>query len=166
MVICMKRRKGIFLFWGLVLVVIYTTLECLKLIPEKIYYDSDFGYERIKSNLDVEGDSIDDYQDILEGARIYVKKNSPYKSAYYSGGYPTNECAICADVIWYAFQNAGYDLKKMVDENIKNYPEVYSTIEKADPNIDFRRVKNLKIFFDRHAISLTLNTKKNGKVEI
>lgn len=157
----MKKKNGLILFLSLtLLVILYITLECLNLIPQKVYYDEDFGYHRIKSDCDQDNDSIDDYQDILEGARKYVKENHPYKSAYYAGGYPTDEYAVCTDVIWYAFKNAGYDLKNMVDEDIKNHPEDYPTIKKADPNIDFRRVKNLKIFFDRNATSLTLDTKK------
>lgn len=140
----MKKKKGLILFLSLTLLVtVYITLECLNLIPKKIYYDEDFGYHRIKSDCDKDNDSIDDYQDILEGAREYVKRKPLYKSAYYAGGYPTDEYAVCTDVIWYAFQNAGYDLKKMVDEDIKNHPEAYPMIEKRDSNIDFRRVKNL-----------------------
>ena len=34
---------------------------------------------------------------------------------------------------------------------------LYTTISEPDPNIDFRRVVNLKIFFDRHAQSLSVD---------
>lgn len=43
--------------------------------------------------------------------------------------------------------NAGYNLRDLVDEDIRENMELY--------NIDFRRVKNLKIFFDRNASTLT-----------
>lgn len=156
----MENKKGIFLLIGVIFItVIYIVLNSLSFIPDKIYYDGDFGYKRLKSNLDADGDSIDDYQDILEGAREYVKRNPPYKSSYYKDGYPTDEYAVCTDVIWYALKHAGYDLKEMVDEDIENFPEAYPSIIKRDSNIDFRRVMNLKIFFDRHAISLTTDIK-------
>lgn len=63
---------------------------------------------------------------------------------------------MCADVIWRAFENAGYNLKEMIDEDIKNNINEYQRVEgKPDPNIDFRRVPNLKVFFERNAIKLT-----------
>lgn len=88
----MENKKGIFLLIGVIFItVIYIVLNSLSFIPDKIYYDGDFGYKRLKSNLDADGDSVDDYQDILEGAREYVKRNPPYKSSYYKDGYPTEE---------------------------------------------------------------------------
>lgn len=45
----------------------------------------------------------------------------------------------------------------MVDQDIKARPESYPKVEKPDNNIDFRRVRNLRIFFEEHAISLTLD---------
>ena len=42
------------------------------------------------------------------------------------------------------FAAAGYDLKSLVDGHIAENPELYP--DEADPNIDFRRVKNLYIF--------------------
>ncbi len=152
--------KKIFPFLLTFLVFSFIILDTFRIIPDTVFYDDDFGFERLKSNLDKDSDSIDDYQDIVEGAREYVSLKPPYKSAYYKGGYPLDEYTVCTDVIWYAFSNAGYDLKSMVDEDIKNNLEEYTTIEKPDPNIDFRRVRNLKIFFDRHAISLTTDTRK------
>ena len=56
-----------------------------------------------------------------------------------------------------AFQSvhhAGYDLMELVNEDIKNNKELYD-IDAVDKNIDFRRVKNLKVYFDNNAISLT-----------
>lgn len=71
-------------------------------------------------------------------------------------GYPPEEEGVCTDVVWRAFYNAGYSLKDMVDEDIKNNVEQYPRVNgKPDPNIDFRRVSNLKIFFERNTNILT-----------
>jgi uncharacterized protein YijF (DUF1287 family) len=43
----------------------------------------------------------------------------------------------------------------MVDNDIKSRPEAYIQITKHDTNIDFRRVRNLRVFFDKYAVSLT-----------
>ena len=131
---------------------------------EKVYYAEDFGIEIIRSSKDYNNNGIDDYTDILLGARKDAENKPTYKSAYYAGGYPPDDEGVCTDVIWRAFQNAGYYLKDMVDEDIKNNVEIYPRVNgKPDPNIDFRRVPNLKVYFDRNAISLTKNIKDIDK---
>lgn len=45
---------------------------------------------------------------------------------------------------------------ELVDEDIKAYPDDYN-IESPDKNIDFRRVRNLKIWLKNNAVSLTTN---------
>lgn len=111
-------------------------------------------YPFTASECDADGDGLDDYTDILEGAREYIATDPVYKSEYYEGGYPDDGCGVCTDVIWQAFDSAGYDLKQLVDEDVRQALEEYD-IDRADPNIDFRRVKNLRVFFDRNAESLT-----------
>ena len=44
----------------------------------------------------------------------------------------------------------------LVADDIATNPNDYD-ISEPDRNIDFRRVKNLKVFFKNHAISLTLD---------
>jgi len=128
---------------------------------KKVYYAEDFGIEVILSKNDMDNDGIDDYTDILQGARKEAESKPKYKSAYYSGGYPPDSEGVCTDVIWRAFKNAGYNLKDMVDEDIKNNVEKYPRVSgKPDPNIDFRRVPNLKVYFERNAITLTTDLSK------
>ena len=61
---------------------------------------------------------------------------------------------MCTDVVAFALKNAGYDLMEMVQTDIQNNPQDYD-ISKPDSNIDFRRVRNLKVFFAHTAVSLT-----------
>lgn len=125
-------------------------------INKKIYYAKDFGIEVIKSNIDFDNDGIDDYTDIMLGARKDAENCPTYKSTYYPGGYPPHNEGVCTDVIWRAFKNAGYNLKDLIDEDIKNNTNQYTRVAgKPDPNIDFRRVPNLITFFSRNADSLT-----------
>lgn len=117
--------------------------------------------ERIYSDIDFDNDGIDDYSDILEGAKIEAKNKPTYRSAYYAGGYPPDDEGVCTDVIWRAFKNAGYLLKDMVDEDIKNNVDKYPRVQgKPDPNIDFRRVLNLKVYFERNQLVLTNDLSK------
>lgn len=109
---------------------------------------------------DQDEDSIFDLEDMVQGARTYVNTKPRYKDAYYAGGYPPSKEGVCTDVIWQAFQAAGYDLKAMLDEDIKNNPVAYPRVAgNPDPNIDFRRVQNLHAFCKRYATELTLEVK-------
>jgi len=89
-----------------------------------------------------------------EESNNYIKTNPKYKSKYYNTGYPDDEYGVCTDVVAFALKDAGYDLMVLVNEDIKNNKELYD-IDAVDKNIDFRRVKNLKVYFDNNAISLT-----------
>ena len=123
---------------------------------KNVYYAEDFNIEVLISETDYDNDGIDDYTDILQGARLEAERKPKYKSEYYSGGYPPDTEGVCTDVIWRALKNAGYLLKDMIDEDIKNNVKKYPRVQgKPDPNIDFRRVPNLKVYFQRNQISLT-----------
>lgn len=105
---------------------------------------------------DKDGDGLMDLADIVEGARLNAQNRPRYKDGYYSGGYPPDDEGVCTDVVWRAFKNAGYLLKDMVDEDIKNHTALYPRVGgRPDPNIDFRRIQNLIVFFGRFAEILT-----------
>ncbi|PKM80885.1 MAG: DUF1287 domain-containing protein [Firmicutes bacterium HGW-Firmicutes-14] len=112
--------------------------------------------ERVLSGHDEDGDGMDDLEDIVYGGRLEVSRKPMYVNAYYSGGYPPEDEGVCTDVIWRAFRTAGYELKQMVDRDIRDSVSSYPRVDgNPDPNIDFRRVPNLVSYFERHAASLT-----------
>lgn len=85
-----------------------------------------------------------------------MKRAPRYRSEYYAGGYPPVHEGVCTDVIWRAFRDAGYDLKVMVDADIRAHLPAYWRVEGSpDANIDFRRVPNLDVFLKRYAQILT-----------
>lgn len=154
----MHKKKIIFIILFLVLCLvtaIFSIFFLPKLHSQKIYTAKQLGINELRSKNDADKDGIDDYSDIMLGAREYIKAKPIYKSNYYNGGYPNDGYGVCTDVIWKSFLAAGYHLKDMVDSDIAANLEAYSTITTPEPNIDFRRVKNLKIFFDRKAEILT-----------
>lgn len=124
-------------------------------LPEKYYTAQQLGITELQSPLDADGDGVDDWTDMMLGARQYIETGPHYKSKYYAGGYPDDGLGVCTDVIWQAFQAAGYSLKDMVDTDIAENGTSYPHIDCQDTNIDFRRVNNLDIFFRRYAQSLT-----------
>ncbi|HJE21150.1 MAG TPA: DUF1287 domain-containing protein, partial [Bifidobacterium pullorum] len=72
-------------------------------------------YPMTPSPVDFDGDGVDDYTDILNGARKDAEAAPIYDDGYYQGGYPPADRGACTDVVWRAFAEAGYDLKAMVD---------------------------------------------------
>ena len=142
-----------------IVVVLIAVLYRRNIIPHLYYYNGDFGITTYKSEVDFDNDGIDDQTDILQGVRKYTSTKPKYKSAYYDGGYPTDGYGVCTDVVAQGFLNAGYDLMELVDADIHAAPEAYN-IDNPDKNIDFRRVRNLKVFFDRNATSLTTDIYK------
>ena len=147
-------KKRILLVIVLGMMILTGILSYFGIIQVRKYTLSEFGINEIKSIIDYNNNGIDDYTDILNGAKIDAKNRPKYKSEYYAGGYPPDNIGVCSDVIWRAFKNAGYSLKDMVDNDIKNSPDDYD-IEIIDSNIDFRRVVNLRVFFDKYAVTLT-----------
>ncbi len=109
---------------------------------------------QLHSTVDKDDDGIDDQTDILQGALDYIASNPKYKSKYYQTGYPDDGYGVCTDVVANALKNAGYDLMALIQEDMKNNPDGYD-LDKPDRNIDFRRVKNLKVYFAHSAVSLT-----------
>ena len=105
---------------------------------------------------DKDNDGVNDLQDIVKGARAEVNRKTQYRSAYYQGGYPPDTEGVCTDLVWRALREAGYDLKALVDKDIRENPAKYPRVAgNPDPNIDFRRVPNLIVFFRRYGTELT-----------
>ena len=128
-------------------------------IENKEYTNEDFGIQTYISKIDKDNDGIDDQTDFLQNVRLYLSKKPKYKSEYYAGGYPTGEYGVCTDVIAIAALNSGYDLRTLVNEDIKSRKEEYN-IDTIDIDIDFRRAKNLKVYLDKNAVVLTTDLSK------
>lgn len=102
---------------------------------------------------------------IINGAKKEVIKCVQYDSSYRSIAYPGGDVAAdrgaCTEVVIRALRNAGYDLQKLVHEDMKRnfrlYPHRWS-LRRPDSNIDHRRVPNLMVFFSRFGKSLPTKT--------
>ena len=152
----LKRWKKIiyFIFVLLFLVIITLILYMFNVIPHRQFTNEDFGIETYKSLIDKDGDGIDDQTDFLQSVRNYIATKPKYKSKYYRTGYPDDGFGVCTDVIAFGLRGAGYDLMELVDADIRANKKMYQ-LDVVDKNIDFRRVNNLRIFFEHNAKSLT-----------
>lgn len=119
------------------------------------YTMSDFGYVKEISQYDFNLNGYDDYTDILIGLKKVAEENPKYINGYYAGGYPPEGEGVCTDVVWKALMEAGYKLKDMMVYDIRDtYKKGIYDIDYIDTNIDFRRVENQQVFFERYAKSL------------
>jgi len=108
-----------------------------------------FSYNTVNTNeeLSVLNQEINTHP-LVESARNQIGIVTKYDNQYYNGGYPPEGRGACTDVIERALMDQGYDLKNKIDKDMLNFPEEYPC--KSDPNINYRRVVNLKIFLDRY----------------
>ncbi len=81
-----------------------------------------------------------------------------YFSLAYPNGDPPRNVGACTDVVVRALRPAGYDLQKLMHQDMKRhfnlYPRRYG-LRRTDSNIDHRRVPNQRVFFARFAQKLT-----------
>lgn len=143
----------------IILIIVVYALYRFNYIPHKKYTNEDFNIKTYISKTDKDNDGIDDQTDILNNVRDYIKTNPKYKSKYYATGYPNDEYGVCTDVVAFGLKGAGYDLMNLVNEHIKTNRNLYD-IDVIDKNIDFRRVRNLKVYLDNNAIALTNDINK------
>ena len=148
-------KKFFLIFIPIILILTYIFYQN-NLLPHPKYTNDDFGIQTYKSINDQDHDGIDDQSDIVQNVRKYIETKPQYKSKYYQGGYPTDHYGVCSDVVAFGLLNAGYNLQILVDQDIRENPQSYQ-VEHPDKNIDFRRVRNLNVYFKRHALSLTLD---------
>ena len=150
------KNKTVIIIILLLTILIGTTyaLYVYNYLPHRKYTNADFNIETYKSSVDLDNDGIDDQTDILNNVRTYIATKPKYKSKYYNTGYPNDNYGVCTDVVAFGLKGAGYDLQELVDQDIRENRSKYN-IKTVDKNIDFRRVRNLKIYFDNYAISLS-----------
>lgn len=120
------------------------------------------GIGTVQENIDDSSENSDRENAILKGVRGYIQTKPKYKSKYYSGGYPDDGFGVCTDVVAFGMKNAGLDLRELVNADIEENGADYS-IDVPDKNIDFRRVKNLKVYFEHTAESLTTDINKTDE---
>lgn len=108
------------------------------------------------SQTDEDKDGIDDQTDILQSALRYTETHPSYQSRYYAVGYPDDGYGVCTDLVAAALKGAGYDLRVLVDQDIRQNPQDYE-VETPDANIDYRRVRNLQVWFRNHAIPCSMD---------
>jgi uncharacterized protein YijF (DUF1287 family) len=93
----------------------------------------------------------------LDRTKHVVRYEPAYVSLKYPGGDVPADTGVCTDEIIRAYRALGFDLQKLVHEDMKAnfsaYPKNWG-LKSPDRNIDHRRVPNLQTFFKRRGTSL------------
>jgi len=102
---------------------------------------------------------------IVNGAKNEIIRGVFYDASYQQMPYPNGDVksdrGACSDVVIRALRNAGYDLQKLIHEDMKSHFSAYPHnwgLNATDPNIDHRRVPNQMTFFRRHGRELPTGT--------
>lgn len=90
-----KKRRWPWLLAALALVLILLGLDYWNLLPHRTYTAEHFGIETLQSPLDADGDGIDDYTDLMLGARQDAENHPAYDPGYFAGGYPPDDRGVC-----------------------------------------------------------------------
>lgn len=87
-----------------------------------------------------------------------------YFSLAYPNGDPPRHLGACTDVVIRALRPVGYDLQRLVHQDMKRnfhlYPRKWR-LRKPDTNIDHRRVLNQRVWMSRFATTLPLTTNRS-----
>jgi uncharacterized protein YijF (DUF1287 family) len=110
--------------------------------------------ERLALRGDRDDDGIPDVLDVLLGAKKTVLNADAYTGGYLRIPYPMGDVprtlGVCTDVIVRALRNAGVDLQRDLQEDLRRARRSYPMVRGGgDPNIDHRRVKTLLPLFLR-----------------
>lgn len=92
-----------------------------------------------------------------------------YDGSYYEISYPNGDVpdsiGVCTDVVIRAYRKLGYDLQKLVHEDMQKNFSVYNKRRKSnkiDSNIDHRRTPNLETFFTLKGAKLPITNNENN----
>ena len=101
----------------------------------------------------------------LDRTRHRVTYSGAYRRIPYPQGDVPAATGVCTDVVIRAYRAAfGIDLQQRVHEDMRRsfgtYPNRWG-LTRPDPNIDHRRVPNLRVFFKRHGTALAV-TRRAG----
>ena len=113
---------------GVLVLVLVLVLQYYGILPKRTYSSQHFGIDVVYSSQDYNHNGVDDYTDFLLGAKQDAENHPTYDGTYYAGGYPPENIGVCTDVVWRAFRQAGYSLRDMVDQDVRQYPDRYPDI--------------------------------------
>lgn len=120
------------------------------------------------ATIAVNGQAASFVEDLVDAAvsrtALQVTYDGSYRKIRYPGGDVPDNIGVCTDLIIRAYRAVGVDLQRLVHEDMRDafasYPPNWG-LSRPDPNIDHRRVPNLKTYFRRHGAEVEVSTNAN-----
>lgn len=102
-------------------------------------------------------------QAALSRTKVPVVYDGRYRPISYPMGDVPKNVGVCTDTVVRSYRHLGVDLQRLVHEDMSRAFHAYPNLRKwglssPDPNIDHRRVHNLKVFFARHGKRLPVTS--------
>jgi hypothetical protein len=145
----MKRRTWLLLALAIVSVEAQSTRELAEQARKHMPEDGRFATRLVHAALD--------------RTHQVVRYDPAYVRLDYPGGDVPADTGVCTDEVIRSYRKLGFDLQKLVHEDMKRhftaYPRIWG-LSAPDKNIDHRRVPNLQMFFKRQEASLPVT--QNG----
>ncbi len=134
-----------------------STLERVVRTWSEYYDNASFGIPLYMSGLDRDGDGIDDQIEFVNGARRFLSCGPVYDGGIvYSTGYApltAGTRSVCSDVFAYAMLEAGYDIRRIVFQDLNQAGSSWYPMARDDDYtysaVTFRRVRNLYYYLKR-----------------
>lgn len=98
----------------------------------------------------------------VERTHSHVRYDGRYFVIPYPDGDVPGHLGVCTDVVIRAYRKLGIDLQQRVHRDMQSNFAAYPSkrlwgLRRPDPNIDHRRVPNLRVFFSRNGESLPIS---------
>ena len=144
------RRIIIFVVPLFIIGFLVSTLYKWNYIQHQQHFPDEFNIPNLGVSYDANKNNIDDSKDIFEGAMRYISRSPQYEDLKeYDNGWPNLNRGQAGDVIAEALKYAGYDLKKLIYQDIQKNPGAYGNNPQSE-NIAFRVVDNQRIYLSRY----------------
>lgn len=104
---------------------------------------------------------------LAQAAKSRINPGIRYEPKYVKIGYPWGDVpsntGVCSDVVVRTYRALGVDLQSLLHDDMRRAFSAYPSkriygLNKADPNIDHRRVVNLEAFFERVGASVPVTS--------
>ena len=103
------------------------------------------------------------FKELSDACIEQTKTKITYDPSYFSIPYPNGDVdpsiGVCTDVVIRAYRKLGYDLQKLIHEDMKKAHAVYNKRRMTkilDTNIDHRRTPNMETYFTRQGAKQTV----------
>ena len=111
---------------------------------------------------DKDGDQIPDSLDVHLGLLKVLKNRACYSKLPHGVSYPMGdvprEVGVCTDVAVRSYRNAGFDLQRLVYQDMQRAPQAYGLTGPPNRGYEHRRVRRLFPYFKRSRRPLSLDS--------